>query len=49
MTRYRIQAEPIPHDERVPFEETPLGFVVALLILLSLFLGVPFLIWLVAA
>ena len=43
----RPQAE--PETATVPFEETPLGIVVCVAILLSLFIGIPFLVWLVSA
>lgn len=43
----RPQAE--PETATVPFEETPLGIVVSVAILLTLFIGIPFLVWLVTA
>lgn len=50
MTRYRVrlpQAEPaVDHP---PFEETPIGIVVTVVILLTLFIGTPGLLWLVAS
>lgn len=47
MTRYRVQLPPIEHGpEEVPWEETPCGLLMGLLVLLTLFLGIPFLFWL---
>lgn len=48
-TRYRLQLPRQASVDRPPFEETPLGMLVSTIILLSLIIGIPFLLWLVGS